>query len=501
MKTSSIREIFVLFFITLAFNSRADYWTQETNFGGAVRGAASGFAIGEKCYVGIGWKFSAYYKDFWEYDPQLLAWTQKADFGGGFRLAAVGFSIGSKGYITTGNTNVGTKENDLWEFDPVLNSWTQKANFGGTARAYATGFSLDGYGYVGTGEAVSGGSNDFWRYNPVTDTWDQVASMTGFSRSTAVAFSTNGKGYVGTGYGAGAQSDFWEYDPILDTWTQKANFGGGGRSSAIAFAVCDKGYIGAGLNTASVEKKDLWEYDPILNSWTQKADLGGSTRTDAVGISNGTYGFVACGFHLIATQLNDFWKYTPDCSLLPIELGEFSAIQKDAFISVWWKTISEINNHYFTVEKSADAMEFYPVAEVAGAGYSTVPLNYEVSDHEPLKGINYYRLKQTDFNGEFSYSEIVFVNFIPGQNSSNEFIIIAPNPLMHTAEVSVLWENDEDAALELINERGDLVLRENRKLKKGLNSFTLDLTRQASGNYLFRIVTARLEYVKKIIKN
>lgn len=500
MKASLTKHIFILILSTLAFNSRADYWTQEINFGGAGRGSASGFAIDGKCYVGIGWKFSVYYKDFWEYDPQLLAWSQKADFGGGFRLAAVSFSIGPKGYIATGGGNTGNKTKDLWEYDPGSNTWNQKTDYPGSARNYATGFALEGYGYVGTGEAVSGGTNDFYRYDPSTDTWDQVASMTGFSRSTAVGFSVSGKGYLGTGYGAGAQNDIWQYDPILDVWTQKANFNGGARTSASAFSVCDKGYICAGLSAAIVVKKDLWEYDPILDTWTQKADFG-SARSDAVGFSDGSYGFLTCGFNQVLTSQNDFWKYTPDCTLLPVALSEFKAVQKNNIVLVSWETDSEINNDFFIIEKSLNTTTFYPIAEVNGAGNSIFPIDYSAEDHTPYAGINYYRLKQTDFDGTYTYSQIAAVDFISGAVLDDEPFTVFPNPAQTNVFINHVLKEDVQTIVSLCNEYGVLVLEEKQFLKRGPISIMLNISSLPPGTYFLSVANMHSVFCGKVIKS
>ena len=75
-----------------------------------------------------------------------------------------------------------------------------------------------------------------------------------------------------------------------------------------------------------------------------------------------------------------------------------------------WTTASELNNDYFTIERSKDAVEFQPIKFVEGAGNSNSILNYEIIDVNPFLGTSYYRLKQTDFNGKYSFSNIVSVN-------------------------------------------------------------------------------------------
>ena len=110
---------------------------------------------------------------------------------------------------------------------------------------------------------------------------------------------------------------------------------------------------------------------------------------------------------------------------LPTELLSFTALAKDAYVQINWATASEINNNYFTIERSIDGINFETIATVDGAGNSSQILNYSAVDNAPLCGISYYRLKQTDYDGEFSYSSLVAVEF----NNMNEFIFnIYPNP-------------------------------------------------------------------------
>ena len=112
---------------------------------------------------------------------------------------------------------------------------------------------------------------------------------------------------------------------------------------------------------------------------------------------------------------------------LPIELISFRAKYTGKnTVSLKWSTASETNNDYFQVERSADGIVFTPILNVNGAGSSTKTLTYSTSDNEPLAGISYYRLKQVDYDGQFSYSEIVSVEI---HNLNEDFKFNAfPNP-------------------------------------------------------------------------
>lgn len=96
---------------------------------------------------------------------------------------------------------------------------------------------------------------------------------------------------------------------------------------------------------------------------------------------------------------------------LPIELLNFEAAAVDKSVQLTWATATEINNDYFTVERSADGKQFEEVAKVKGAGNSNTALNYNATDHQPIFGISYYHLKQTDFDGKVSFSNIIPVKF------------------------------------------------------------------------------------------
>lgn len=98
-------------------------------------------------------------------------------------------------------------------------------------------------------------------------------------------------------------------------------------------------------------------------------------------------------------------------SALPIELIDFNAEAMEDEVKLSWTTASEINNDYFTIERSTDGREFEEIAMVFGNGNSTELSRYTYMDNNPARGINYYRLKQTDFDGKFTYSELKTVMF------------------------------------------------------------------------------------------
>lgn len=111
-------------------------------------------------------------------------------------------------------------------------------------------------------------------------------------------------------------------------------------------------------------------------------------------------------------DLNWGGSSTLDCSVvLPISLIAFYGVYKEGIITLHWTTASEINNSHFELERSVDGLEWQTVANISGAGNSTQTLYYAYEDskfHQDV--VNYYRLKQVDYDGAFEYHDIISVD-------------------------------------------------------------------------------------------
>ena len=99
-----------------------------------------------------------------------------------------------------------------------------------------------------------------------------------------------------------------------------------------------------------------------------------------------------------------------DDSNLPVEFLSFTAQGNQQGTKLYWSTASEINNHYFQVEKSEDAVFFKEIGQVDGAGNSNIRLDYTFTDSENLNKKVYYRLRQVDFDGTESFSQMIAVD-------------------------------------------------------------------------------------------
>src|SRR5690606_26533509 len=138
---------------------------------------------------------------------------------------------------------------------------------------------------------------------------------------------------------------------------------------------------------------------------------------------------------------------------LPVSLAKFKGNKTSLGNLLSWTTLSETDNKYFELERSADGKNFSFLKRVAGADISTEKLSYSYLDTEPLAGVNYYRLKQVDKNGAYSYSEnIVAINsqLITGE------LKLYPNPGLGVVNVQLPSEV-LGAEINVYNQTGKLV--------------------------------------------
>lgn len=328
-----MNKIFTLLFISFLnfpFVFPQSNWISRQDFGGMARYGASGFSVGSKGYICMGFDGSVNYNDLWEYNPGSNTWSQKANCQGNARRTAVAFAIDSLGYVGTGYDG-SSHYKDFWQYNPNGNSWSQKADFGGSPRYGSIGFAINDKGYIGLGNEGSAAGpfpTDIWEYNPMTDTWTQRQNFSGNGRYSAVGFSIGDNGYITCGVGIDGATyfnDLYLFNPISNSWAQKANFPGIARGYPFAFANEKSGYVGGGhqINVFS----DVYCYNASCDIWVQVQNYAGNGGyLSSYFVINGS-GYVGTGYDLLNYK-NDFWEFRPLCVI------EVPAITPDDSMSV-----------------------------------------------------------------------------------------------------------------------------------------------------------------------
>lgn len=146
----------------------------------------------------------------------------------------------------------------------------------------------------------------------------------------------------------------------------------------------------------------------VSDAYPTSISLGGNTEITRTVICQSVCGHPATYTSPCDGSYDPAMTYTFGIPL-PIELAHFFGVATEDKSLLMWTTFSEINNDYFAVERSGDGYVWEMLGLVQGAGTSSQVIDYRYYDSEPLEYVNYYRLKQVDFDGKYEYSDIVSV--------------------------------------------------------------------------------------------
>lgn len=186
--------------------------------------------------------------------------------------------------------------------------------------------------------------------------------------------------------------------------------------------------------------------------------------------------------------------------VLPITLSAFDVkTESDDRAIINWTTSAEMNNAYFTLERSSNGVDFEIINEQEGAGNSTTLLNYAFTDLQPLNGTSYYRLKQTDFNGTFSYSPIkaISLNNAASHHIQASDLNIYPNPSTGTFNISIRGlEKPESIAVKIFDAKGQLVFEQTAEQMQAIH---VDISTHPTGLYMAQVQIGTTTLTKQLI--
>lgn len=191
------------------------------------------------------------------------------------------------------------------------------------------------------------------------------------------------------------------------------------------------------------------------------------------------------------------WSVTEKATPLPVEWGELKCICDNRDLILTWQTFSEINSDYFEIEYSNDAMNFKKIGIKKAAGNSVLVNNYEFDYQSSYSGNHYLRLKQFDFDGKYSYSEIIQSDC----NTEEIVFSVFPNPFDGSVFNVTVSNTVEDVDIELFDASGRIVYKNSIP---GINGdFTVDIKGKLEiGIYLLVIKSNTKVYlIDKLIVN
>ncbi len=185
---------------------------------------------------------------------------------------------------------------------------------------------------------------------------------------------------------------------------------------------------------------DCDHYSATLVGWQQNNPTLTGRTLGADGLQYGTNA-VAARNTLTMTQgwyiSGDSPSGTECARVLPITLLSFSASNKAQDNLLSWKTATEINNAHFILEHSRDGKIFSSIAKVKAAGNSNTTQDYSFVHEHVSRGIHYYRLKQVDYDGQYSYAQVISVSVSRGART----LAVYPNPVISEATVTAQYDD------------------------------------------------------------
>lgn len=184
---------------------------------------------------------------------------------------------------------------------------------------------------------------------------------------------------------------------------------------------------------------------------------------------------------------------------LPVELSSFEAKSTNEAVALSWTTAMELNNDFFTVERSFDGEKFDALGKVQGAGESYEEIHYSFEDVNALRAASsntaYYRLMQTDFDGTSTYSEVVAVTLEGGKG----FEVTNVATVDGRVEVNFATPQEGSTTVSVFDLNGRQVGTTTLQAVEGFNNATINMNTNQNGIYLVRITNGEHVAVRKFM--
>lgn len=204
---------------------------------------------------------------------------------------------------------------------------------------------------------------------------------------------------------------------------------------------------------------------------------GGGWQQDTEGAASGSNPYTRSRSGI--TSLSPFGMGSKGA--LPISLTHFTGKPLGSSIRLDWGTASEQNNDYMAVERSAEGSRWEELGRVAGAGTTTQPQDYTFTDEKPLPGLNYYRLRQVDYDGAVEYHKAIVVDFKGASDEPRLF----PSPAKEQLNIQLPSPAATDCELWLLDTQGRVLQR--RGIPQGGTQAAFEVAGLPEGVYFVRM--------------
>lgn len=182
--------------------------------------------------------------------------------------------------------------------------------------------------------------------------------------------------------------------------------------------------------------------------------------------------------------------------VLPISLKDFTARLANGKVKLDWVTSAENNSESFTIERAGKDVKFTAIGKINAAGFSTGDRKYEAYDNAPLAGLSFYRLSQTDKDGQTQYFETRRIL----NGKQNISLVVTPNPVKNNITAFISVDRPQKLNIQLVDMQGRTLVSRQQLYSEGLQEIRLDAAYLAPGNYLLKVTGDEINLVEKIIR-
>ncbi len=187
-----------------------------------------------------------------------------------------------------------------------------------------------------------------------------------------------------------------------------------------------------------------------------------------------------------------------DCDdiTLPVEMFSFNGECSNGKSKLFWTTATETNNDYFTIMKSTNNAVYKPVGYVLGAGNSNTLTSYYFEDPEENNGTVYYKIKQTDFDGNSKYSNLISV-----ECEAKELDHFTVNNLQDDGYVNIMFDavSGQSYLIQLISASGKIVFSTDFTSPNNIGTFDIPVARSLAGIYFIRVISTSNDEIAKLM--
>jgi carboxypeptidase T len=226
--------------------------------------------------------------------------------------------------------------------------------------------------------------------------------------------------------------------------------------------------------------KEVFDLSSVLNNANVRFRFRFTSDANTTGFDYQVdQGFNIDNFKIIKTT-------TPQFSILPLDFLSFNGrLLPDETVYLDWDVANEVNHEYFEIEKSIDGTTFSAIGKVTG-----IP-PYNFTDVNPIEGINYYRLRQVDKDGKYSFSKTIKVTYLPKTYK----VSIYPNPVKNTLNIEVPRKGNHLTTIIITDITGKFILRQTYQQTTQNNIIKIDVSSWKSQQYIVKVMNEKGETI------